>query len=280
MIRNPLTVNVMLWGTCIGRLSWDADKQLSVFQFTEDYLKCPYDICPSTHRKGTGTSAAFFGKAGELYQGLPEFIADSLPDKWGSSLFDQWMTDNNVSLMDSTPLLKLSYIGKRAMGALEFVPDYPEENDKESLNIAALADLAAEVYKDRSKAVLSGIESITMKKLIYLGTSAGGKRPKAVVAYNPKTGEFRSGQVDLPEDFTHYIIKFKEDPETPTSEIEMIWHEMAKESGISMMPCFLKEVDGINHFITERFDRIGSEKVFTQTLAAIMPGADDYLKLA
>ena len=280
MIRNPLTVNVMLWGTCIGRLSWDADKQLSVFQFTEDYLKCPYDICPTTHRKGTGKPAAFFGKAGELYQGLPEFIADSLPDKWGSSLFDQWMTDNNVSLMDSTPLLKLSYIGKRAMGALEFIPDYPEENDMDSLNISSLADLAAEVYKDRSKAVLSGIESITMKKLIYLGTSAGGKRPKAVVAYNPKTGEFRSGQVDLPEDFTHYIIKFKEDPETPTSEIEMIWHEMAKESGISMMPCFLKEVDGINHFITERFDRIGSEKVFTQTLAAIMPGADDYLKLA
>lgn len=115
-------------------------------------------------------------------------------------------------------------------------------------------------YKDRSKAMLSETVSITMKKLIYLGTSAGGKRPKAVVAYNPKTGEFRSGQVDLPEDFKHYIIKFKEDPETPTSEIEMIWHEMAKESGISMMPCFLKEVDGINHFITERFDRNGSEK--------------------
>ena len=150
MTRNPLTVNVMLWGTCIGRLSWDADKQLSVFQFTEDYLKCPYDICPSTHRKGTGITAAFFGKAGDLYQGLPEFIADSLPDKWGSSLFDRWMTDNNVSLMDSTPLLKLSYIGKRAMGALEFVPDYPEENDTESLNISSLASLAAEVYKDQS----------------------------------------------------------------------------------------------------------------------------------
>lgn len=120
--------------------------------------------------------------------------------------------------MDSTPLLKLSYIGKRAMGALEFVPDYTEENDKESLNISSLADLAAEVYKDRSKAVLSRIESITMKKLLYLGTSADGKRPKAVVAYNPKTGEFRSGQVDLPEDFV----------ENPKEKIETVINAVAK----------------------------------------------------
>lgn len=280
MITTPLTVNVMLWGTCIGRLSWDNDRQLSVFQFTENYLKCPYDICPSTHRKGAATSSAFFGKAGDLYQGLPEFIADSLPDRWGSSLFDQWLTDNKVSLIDSTPLLKLSYIGKRAMGALEFVPDYPEKTDKGTLDMSSLAALAADVYKDRFKAALSGKESLTMKKLIYLGTSAGGKRPKAVVAYNPTNNEFRSGQVELPEGFKHYIIKFKEDPQTPTSEIEMIWHEMAKDAGITMMPCFLKELDGINHFVTERFDRDGTEKVFTQTLAAIMPGADDYLKLA
>ena len=225
-------------------------------------------------------STAFFGRPGELYQGLPEFIADSLPDKWGSSLFDKWLTDNKVSLMDSTPLLKLSYIGKRAMGALEFVPECDEDNGSESLDMTSLANLASEVYLNRFKAALSAEESITMKKLIYLGTSAGGKRPKAVVAYNPNTGVFRSGQVDLPEGFRHYIIKFKEDPLAPTSEIEMIWHEMAREAGITMMPCFLKEIDGRTHFITERFDRVGGEKVFTQTLAAIMPGADDYMKIA
>ena len=132
---------------------------------------------------------------------------------------------------------------------------------------------------NRFKAALSTKESIMTKTLIYLGTSAGGKRPKAVVAYNPHTGIFRSGQVDLPDGFKHYIIKFKEDPLSPTSEIEMIWHEMAKEAGITMMPCFLKEIDGRSHFITERFDRVDGEKVFTQTLAAIMPGADDYMKI-
>ena len=280
MIKNPIAVDVMLWGNCIGRLTWDTDKLLSVFQFSEEYASLPYDVCPSTHKKGQTMSSAFFGRPGELYQGLPEFIADSLPDKWGSSLFDKWLTDNKVSLMDSTPLLKLSYIGKRAMGALEFVPECDEDNGRESLDMTSLANLASEVYLNRFKAALSAEESITMKKLIYLGTSAGGKRPKAVVAYNPNTGVFRSGQVDLPEGFRHYIIKFKEDPLAPTSEIEMIWHEMAREAGITMMPCFLKEIDGRTHFITERFDRVGGEKVFTQTLAAIMPGADDYMKIA
>lgn len=280
MIKNPIAVDVMLWGNCIGRLTWDTDKLLSVFQFSEEYASLPYNVCPSTHKKGQTMSTAFFGRPGELYQGLPEFIADSLPDKWGSSLFDKWLTENKVSLMDSTPLLKLSYIGKRAMGALEFVPECDEDNGREPLDMTSLANLASEVYLNRFKAALSAEESITMKKLIYLGTSAGGKRPKAVVAYNPQTGVFRSGQVDLPEGFRHYIIKFKEDPLAPTSEIEMIWHEMAREAGITMMPCFLKEIDGRTHFITERFDRVGGEKVFTQTLAAIMPGADDYMKIA
>ncbi|MCF0164388.1 MAG: type II toxin-antitoxin system HipA family toxin [Bacteroidales bacterium] len=279
MTKTPIAVDVMLWDTCIGRLTWDAGKHLSIFQFSEEYASLPYDVCPSTHKKGRAMPTAFYGKAGDLYQGLPEFIADSLPDKWGSTLFDKWMTDNQVSLMDSTPLLKLSYIGKRGMGALEFVPECGEDEDSEALDITSLANLASEVYLNRLKAALSERESITMKKLIYLGTSVGGKRPKAVVAYNPQTGIFRSGQVDLPEGFRHYIIKFKEDQQSPTSEIEMIWHEMAKEAGITMMPCFLKEIDGRTHFITERFDRVGLEKVFTQTLAAIMPGADDYMKM-
>ena len=122
MIKNPIAVDVMLWGNCIGRLTWDTDKLLSVFQFSEEYASLPYDVCPSTHKKGQTMSTAFFGRPGELYQGLPEFIADSLPDKWGSSL----------------------------------------------------ANLASEVYLNRFKAALSAEESITMKKLISLGTSAGG----------------------------------------------------------------------------------------------------------
>ncbi len=277
MENDSLTVNVFLWGTCIGRLKWLRDKQLSVFQFTDEYFALPYDVCPMTHRKSSALSS-FYGKTGELYQGLPEFLSDALPDKWGSTLFDKWLSDNRISAAMSTPLLKLSYIGKRAMGAFEFVPEYGEEIDA-TVDISSLSDLAARIYRDREGATARDGDSLTMKKLIYLGTSAGGMRPKAVVSYNPRTGEFRSGQVALPEGFKHYIIKFKEDRESPTAEIEMVYYEMAKAAGIEMMPCFLKNVEGVNHFMTERFDRRGGEKILTQTLAAMMPGATDYMKL-
>lgn len=272
-------IDVFLWDTCIGRLKWDTLRQLSVFQFTDEYHALHYDVSPSAHKKERSI-ASFYGRSGDLYQGLPEFLSDALPDKWGSTLFNKWLAENKVAAIDSTPLLKLSYIGKRAMGAFEFVPQLEQNpDDQPAIDMASLSMLASKVYKDRESAIISESENMTMNKLIYLGTSAGGMRPKAVVAYNPDNGEFRSGQVNLPENFTHYIIKFREDKESPTPEIEMIYHQMAKEAGITMTPCFLKEIDGARHFMTERFDRIGNEKILTQTLAAMMPGASDYMKL-
>ena len=279
MKKEPIIVNVYLWGTCIGKLNWDFEKHCSVFQFSDEYRKQDYDISPSTHSKRTPLFASFYGNKDKLYQGLPEFLADALPDKWGSSLFDQWLTDNNIKITESLPLLKLSYIGKRAMGALEFEPEFNDTDIQETVDMSSLATLASKIYNDRDAAVISPEDSLTMKKLVYLGTSAGGMRPKAVIAYNTATGEFRSGQVDLPENFKQYIIKFTESDDSPITEIEMIYSEMAAAAGINMMPCFLKEIDGRNHFVTERFDRKNGEKIFSQTLAAIMPGADDYMKL-
>ena len=106
MKKEPIIVNVYLWGTCIGKLNWDFEKHCSVFQFTDEYRKQDYDICPSTHPKRTPLSASFYGNTDKLYQGLPEFLADALPDKWGGALFDQWLTDNNIKVTESLPLLK------------------------------------------------------------------------------------------------------------------------------------------------------------------------------
>lgn len=112
-----------------------------------------------------------------------------------------------------------------------------------------------------------------------MGTSAGGKHPKGVIAINSRTGEIRSGQVELSKDFRYFIIKFKEDIEVPTSEIEMVYHEMAVEAGIDMTYCELKDIEGTRHFMTERFDRVGGKKMFTQTMAAMIPDGNDYMHL-
>lgn len=278
------TVDVRLWGITVGKLQWDSEKDLAVFQFSKEYIDSKYNLCPVRHRRGTDGSVRaipFYGNPGDKYQGLPEFIADSLPDSWGNTLFDKWLSENNISSVRSNALLKLSFIGKRAMGALEFYPEAHDETlpDDSPLNIASLRDLAIKVYTDRDRAVIQDKEKENMKRLILLGTSAGGKHPKGVIAINSKTGEIRSGQVELPEEFRYFIIKFKEDIEVPTSEIEMVYYEMAVAAGIEMTYCELKEIEGTQHFMTERFDRVNGRKLFTQTMAAMIPDGNDYMHL-
>ena len=283
MITNT-TVDVRLWDISIGKLRWDNEKDLAVFQFSKEYIDSKYNLCPVRHRRnsdGSVRAIPFYGNPGEKYQGLPEFIADSLPDSWGNTLFDKWMSENNISSVRSNSLLKLSFMGRRAMGALEFYPEVYDENDTEQtpLNIVSLRDLAIKVYMDRERAVIQDKEKETMKRLILLGTSAGGKHPKGVVAINKMTGEIRSGQVSPSKDFRYFIIKFKEDLKVPTSEIEMVYHEMAVDAGINMTYCELKEIDSTRHFMTERFDRVDGKKLFTQTMAAIIPDGNDYMHL-
>lgn len=279
-----MLVDVRLWNISIGKLTWDNDRDLAIFQFSKEYTESNYDICPVKHRRnadGVVKSMSFYGNPADKYQGLPEFIADSLPDSWGDMLFDKWLTDNNISSVRSNVLLKLSFIGRRSMGALEFYPEIYEGETSEStlLDITALRDLAVKIYTDRDKAIIQNKEKETLKKLILLGTSAGGKHPKGVIAINKKSGEVRSGQVDLSDEYRYYIIKFKEDLNVPTSEIEMVYHEMAVEAGIEMTHCELKEIEGVRHFMTERFDRKNGKKMFTQTMAAIIPDANDYMHL-
>jgi serine/threonine-protein kinase HipA len=224
------------------------------------------------------STRAIFGEIERIYQKLPSFIADSLPDAWGNQLFEQWRKQNHISERNVTPLEKLAFIGKRGMGALEFIPEVDRGPIAESINIKALADLAKKIQEERENIKIDADEELTLHSLIAVGTSAGGRQPKGIIAMNQETGEIRSGQVETGEGFEYFILKFG-DKARNTAELEQTYYEMAILAGIKMMESRLICVDGTNHFLTKRFDRDKSGKLHTQTLAAIYPEADSYEKL-
>ena len=272
-------LKVFLWGEEIGRLAWHENRHLAYFIYNPDFLKGNLDIAPlaaSIHHPLS--SRAIFGEQERIYQKLPSFIADSLPDAWGNMLFEQWRKENKISDRDVTPIEKLAFIGRRGMGALEFVPEIERSPMTDQIDIKALADLAEKIASERENVRILPNESLTMQSLIAVGTSAGGRQPKGIIAMNPQTGEIKSGQVESGPGFEYYLLKFG-DKDRSTAELEQTYYEMALAAGINMMESQLLEVDGTNHFLTKRFDRDASGKLHTQTLAAMNPDADSYEKL-
>ena len=268
-------LKVFLWGEEIGRLAWHPVRQLSYFTFNQEFLQRRLDLAPLTVSVGSLQSRRpIFGQEGRKYQGLPPFIADSLPDAWGNQLFERWRVTQRMSERSVSPLHKLAFIGRRGMGALEFMPEI-DRGRPGRIDIKALADLAARVMADRENARILPNEALTMQALILVGTSAGGRQPKAILAINDATGEVRSGQVDVGPGFKQYILKFG-DPARCTAETEQTYYQMALDAGINMMPSRLLQVDGTMHFLTLRFDRDATGKLYTQTLAAVCPGVESY----
>lgn len=273
---NPV-VDVFLWDIFIGRLSWDSRAMCSVFSFSEDYMDAPFDLAPVTDSKEKHRLQSFYGHRG--YEGLPVFLADSLPDDWGNLLFDKWTADHRIPLNDMRSLYKLSFIGKRGMGALEFVPEVNMDMPGDQIDLASLYDISLKVLNEREQVRVEEIEKSSLQQLITLGTSAGGKHAKGVIALD-ESGHARSGQIPLPDNYRYCLLKFKEDPDVPTAEIELAYHEMAMEADIRMTHCELLPISGSNHFLTERFDRLrGGVKLHTQSLRAMSPTANDYMNL-
>lgn len=272
-------LKVFLWGKEIGRLAWHENRRLAYFIYNPEFLRGNLDIAPlaaSIHHPLS--SRAIFGESERIYQKLPSFIADSLPDAWGNGLFEQWRKANNISDRSVTPLEKLAFIGRRGMGALEFVPEIDRGLMADKIDIKALADLAEKIVRERENVRILPDESLTLQSLIAVGTSAGGRQPKGIIAMNPETGEIRSGQIDTEPGFEYYLLKFG-DKERSTAELEQTYYEMALAAGINMMESRLLAVEGVNHFLTKRFDRDKTGKLHTQTLAAMNPEADSYEKL-
>ncbi len=268
-------LKLKLWGQEIGRPVCESATRRIYFMYNPNLSNIP-DIAPLlSSSKSRNTLLPIYGDERPLYQRLPPFIADSLPDSWGNILFDKWVKDNKIPRNKVTPLYKLMFIGTRGMGALEYEPYAEDLTHTRKIDIKSLYDISLKILEDRDNIVLNTNEEMTLQALLAVGTSAGGRQMKAIIALNEETGEIRSGQTDYLDGFDYYILKFG-DKSMPIAEIETAYYNMAVSAGIIMEKCRLLPVDGINHFLTKRFDRVKGRKIHVQTLAAMNPEARSY----
>lgn len=273
-------LEVKLWEKTVGLLSWDKKRGCATFQFDVDFVHCGWNISPITAPLSSPlvqNGFPIFGNKEKLYAGLPEFLADSLPDRWGNQVFQKWLESNHLNYKDVNAVDRLSFIGKRGMGALEFQPAHMKEDAPTDIHLHSLYELADQIFSNRQDVSIDMSHDFLLEDLYKIGTSAGGQRPKAIIAIDERTRRIRSGQAQLPPEFKYYILKFDcGNGDFPYSQIEMAYYLMAKDAGIQMMPSKLIEINGRQHFLTQRFDRKYGHKIHTQTLAAMSSLADTY----
>ena len=273
-------VKVTLWGDDVGYLYWDKKQRLAIFEYAESFLSKGLDISPFSmpiNSQRSQKGIPWLGNSDSLFVGLPPMLADSLPDKYGNSLFDAWIRENKIPSKHITPVDHLSFIGTRAMGALEFEPAKElGALDAFDVDVEKLYLFAKDVLSAREQVTLSGENTILWQDLIKISSSPGGKRPKAIVAINKETNDVKSGQADVPAGWEHYILKYDDNSSYPYAKLEYVYYLMAREAGINIMESELKSYADITHFLTKRFDRVGNEKLHMQTLAAMDPFATSY----
>ena len=275
---NGNIVKAVLWGRTVGYLSWDkADwrTETSIFQFDRDFLSLGWDISPlqlslSSKRVQSGLDIRG-GNPKNAFRGLPPVFADSLPDHWGNALFRSWAREHQVSMRDVSAVDYLSFIGKRGMGALEYLPAAIEDEDLPfDVDVSLLYAFARSVLQERSEVRFTTDRELLWQDLIKLGTSPGGKRPKALIAVNPEERTIKSGQVLLPPGYDYYILKYDNENDLfPYARMEYSYSRMCKDAGIKMPDTELRSFDKATHFLIKRFDRIKGEKVHMQSLRAM-----------
>lgn len=279
-------LDVFIWGCKVGTLvsSKIGYKKQICFYFDPQYARNGFDIAP-LRSPITGPAALaglpVYPEESKDFGGLPSFIADSLPDYWGNVVFFEWAKAHNIPQKSLSALDRLAYIGQRGMGALEFLPPASAElHTPFRVEISELSELAQKTLHDAKDfhAVLT--PGLAIESLFKVGTSAGGRRPKAVINVNDLTGECYSGQVPAPlPGFRPSIIKFDEHSSVPTTRIEFSYYLMGVEAGLKMMPSKIIELGNESHFLTERFDRNNNEKIHVQSLAAMNPLSSSYEEL-
>lgn len=276
---------VKIWGELAGAVRWDEEQQLGYFQYDTNFIKKGWDLSPIKMPITNGNTIYSFpelrkgrNEKEDTFKGLPGLLADALPDKYGNRLINVWLAKQGRPENSMNPVEKLCFIGRRGMGALEFEPAQIKTNKNTfSLELDSLIDVAKKMLNER-ESFLTNIdkdEEKAMQDILKIGTSAGGARPKAVIAYNPKTKEIRSGQSNVPKGFEHWLIKLdgvsgaQFGESTGWGRVEYAYYLMAKACGINISECELLEENGRAHFITKRFDREGNTKHHIQSFCGI-----------
>lgn len=274
---------VNLWGNMVGAVAWNKDRHYASFEYDSNFIKMGLDISPLQmpldEVRRTKRIYSFPQLNFETYLGLPGLLADSLPDKFGNQLIDVWLARQGRDPKSFNPIERLCYTGKRGMGALEYEPVLsPFKDVSELIEVGELVKLAREVLQEKKNLKVNIHDEDVDKgllEIIRVGTSAGGARAKAVIAYNVKTGDVRSGQISGLADYEYWIIKFdgvtnkKLGDPSGYGKIEYAYYQMALECGIKMTTSRLLMEKDRAHFMTKRFDREGEKKIHMQTLCAL-----------
>ncbi len=276
MYRPVEIVEVRAWNRQVGAVALDPRLGYYAFEYAAAFIKSGIELAPLTMPLSAAQRPFIFPQLpGLTYKRLPALLADALPDDFGNSLIDAWLANKGVAPADITALDRLAYMGKRGLGALEFRPARGPTSQ------AATAIVLSELVESARRAVHGKFDDgphaeAALKQLISVGTSAGGARAKATIAWNPLTHEIRAGQFDVPAGFEHWLLKFDgvgKDSELGEPQgygrIEYAYHLMATAAGIVMSPCHLLEEGGRAHFMTRRFDRDGNTKLHVQTLCGM-----------
>jgi serine/threonine-protein kinase HipA len=265
-----MIARVMLWGAEVGLIAWNPERGYSSFEYAQEFLQSGVQLAPVQMPLSSGTFS-FPGLSRETFRGLPGLLADALPDKFGNSLIDQWLAESGRTPASFSRVERLMYVGQRGMGALEFLPALEAAtSDSISLNIEELVELSSSVLASReAQRVTLQPDNASdhvegLEKILAVGTSAGGARAKAIIAWNRDTNDVRSGPVNAGDGYEYWLLKFdgvsgNRDKELADPKgygrIEYAYHLMAVAAGVEMTDCHLMEESGRAHFMTRRFDR-------------------------
>lgn len=268
---------VKMFGKTVGYVNWDPLYGVARFEYDSEFVRSGIQPSPILMPARDGRIYSFRDLNQDTFKGLPGMLADSLPDTYGRALFDKWLSLTGRT--SGNTIESLCYMGKRCMGALEFEPAIEGANQPEQkIELDSLVSVAREALSEKEsfQTNISDDQKSAIAEILRLGTSAGGQRAKAIIAYNQETGDVRSGQVDAPKGYDYYLIKL--DGVSATAglketdnygRLEYSFAKLVRACGIDMTECSLIEENGRAHFLTKRFDRVAGEKVHMQTLCGI-----------